>query len=250
MLKQILKCSAATFCAATMFASAAGAHEANQSKAYLYTGEGIYSELDYLCDAADGKRLIAVVKPIPNHASHALTFDRQAFANGKNHWVKLGEADAGAGQVRFPLVDQTSDEAVGHVHTINPGALGDPAPITFPALSSITIDGERSECRFDPDAVFFGVTDEVSQMILRDGKGGYVLKTWSVQNAQQEPEQAEFDSIVIERDGTRHYKFAIGHTLITIKVPSTIEKGGAMVTYEHDMGGSQSERMRAFRAAI
>lgn len=247
MTYSIVKCIAAGFAAAALANGTAAAKD--HSSAYLYTGEGIYSKLNYLCDSVDGKKLIAVAKYTKGHASHAMTFDRAAFANGKNHWVKLGEADAGAGQIRYPLIDHETAKSRGHVHTINPGMLGNPVDIAFPALSSITLDGERSKCRFDKDAVFLGVTNDLSHMILQGEDGRYKLLTWSVRDPGGLPEEPDFESATVDDQGTKIYKFAIGHTVITFRVPSDTRKGGASVVYDHDSGTSQKPLIRAYIAA-
>ncbi|MEP3050533.1 MAG: hypothetical protein ABJP48_11130 [Erythrobacter sp.] len=247
MLNHVLKIST-VLCCAPCFA-AAPASALAQSHAYLYSGEGIYDELDYLCDSTDGQTIFAVIKPTPGHASHTLSFDRIGFANAQNHWVKLGDADGGAGQIIYPLNDHESGENRGHVHTINPGALGDPADIALPTLSSITLDRERTECRFDKDAVFYGVTDEHSYMILRGEDGGFILNTWRVKQPDGEQEDFNFDTARRDDQGNQLYSFATGHTLMTFVVPPNTENGGAKITYEHDSGGIIEEPMRAYIAA-
>ncbi|MBC2778448.1 hypothetical protein [Parasphingopyxis marina] len=99
---------------------------------------------------------------------------------------RVGPVDAGASQRHYPLTDAETGADAGSVHMVAPGAYGDPGAIYMPALSSVTIGGERTDCLFDPGMRYMGYSRDSIVTVVEAEEGGLVLSRWRMGEAQPE----------------------------------------------------------------
>jgi hypothetical protein len=99
---------------------------------------------------------------------------------------RVGPVDAGASQRHYALTDAETGVEAGSVHMVAPGAYGDPRDISMPALSSVTIDGERTDCLFDPGMRYMGYSRDSVVTVVEAEAGGLVLSRWHMGEAQPE----------------------------------------------------------------
>jgi hypothetical protein len=135
----------------------------------------LYTPAQMLCVAPEAHRVIVFETFAPEGAARLAIVDNGAR---EVRDFRVGPVDAGASQRHFALFEADSGAEAGNVHMVNPGAYGDPADIYMPALSSVTIDGEWTDCLFDPGMRYMGYSDQSVVMVAEAEEGGLVLNRW------------------------------------------------------------------------
>ncbi len=117
----------------------------------------------FACDGVDGPLAASFAPRDPQGTSIVTLHDRDTHGVTASR-VTVGSADPGAGQVYYPL--SRGGKAVGTIHMVNPGMVGNPV---LPAVTSVDLDGHHLECRFMPDMRFLGIGEQRSVMVRGEG---------------------------------------------------------------------------------
>lgn len=141
----------------------------------------------YLCDGLDRPQVIAVLEPDAEGRSALVTFDKADPSTPVVQIVTLGEADPGAGQIHYPLLDLFKGVArqVGALRTFNPGMLADPSVATLPTLTEVRIGDHTTRCRWIPRARMLGFTGKHSVLVSGTEGGKLAYTTFDFRNAGQ-----------------------------------------------------------------
>ncbi|MEO9467407.1 hypothetical protein [Parasphingorhabdus sp.] len=89
--------------------------------------------------------------------------------------LKLSEPNAGAGELRYRLVEPESDKAVFELLFVNPDALGDPATMPMATLSSILVpelNFTNLDCMMDRQILYAGIDQNHRVTVMAGPEGG------------------------------------------------------------------------------
>lgn len=106
--------------------------------------ESDWVQILFLCDGVNGDRVQLVTTPDAKGMSVLWTYAKPGFG-ARRERVRVGNQDAGAGSLGWPLLDP-NDREVGAVRSLNPGMVGD-GGAGLPTLSSIRVNGTITRCR-------------------------------------------------------------------------------------------------------
>ena len=131
--------------------------------------EDDWQQVLFLCDGVAGDRVILITTPDAAGLSTLWAYSKTDFRT-ERQFVRVGIADPGAGTVTFDL-STPKGEAVGSVHSINPGMrAANPAP-GLPTLSSIRIDDSVTRCRWLDRAQVMLATPNRTVWVVSEGGG-------------------------------------------------------------------------------
>lgn len=168
---------AATATILTAMASAANADAwasfGNGARSYAVSG-GVAHRRLFLCDAVDAPEVLLLAIPATNGRADLLRLAKPDLA-ATHRTLVVGDPDAGAGQVHYPL-SSASGVAAGDVHTVNPGVFD--APVTTAAVVEVTLDGHAASCRFEPQIRFLGATAHRTIMITGPAAGPFRYRSF------------------------------------------------------------------------
>ena len=143
--------------------------------AYLNVG-GDWEKLILLCDGIDGDRIRIVRMPNARGLSQLWTYRKRDF-RPVGETVRLGDEDPGAGQIMREL-RRPGGAAIGSVHSINPGLVGDAAATSLPTLSSVTLGGATTRCRWMPRGRVLYVDAKRTVLITSERDGRYTYRSY------------------------------------------------------------------------
>lgn len=160
---------AATLCVAPA-AAAPGAWTsfANGARTYAASG-GVVRRRLFLCDAVDHAVVLLLAIPAANGRADLLRLAKPSLA-ATHRTLVVGDPDAGAGQVHYPLAS-VSGAAAGDVHAVNPGAFDE--AVTTAAVVEVTLGGQAASCRFEPRIRFLGATARRTIMVTGPAAGPF-----------------------------------------------------------------------------
>ena len=143
--------------------------------AYHRTGND-WEQAIFLCDGVDGDRVKVVSTPNARGLSELWTYRKRDF--GTSHeTVRLGDEDPGAGQIMREL-RHPGGVAMGSIHSINPGMVGDARATTLPTLSSIAAGGETTRCRWTPRARLLFVDERRTVLVTSETNGSFTYRSF------------------------------------------------------------------------
>ena len=134
----------------------------------------------FVCDGIDGDRIKVVTTPNARGLSELWTYQKRGFS-ASHETVRLGDEDPGAGQIMREL-QQPGGVAIGSVHSINPGIVGDARATTLPRLSSITVRRETTRCRWMPRGRVLFIDARRTVLVTSEIAGGFTY--WSFDYAK------------------------------------------------------------------
>ena len=143
--------------------------------AYLNAG-GDWEQLILLCDGIDGDRIRIATIPNARGLSQLLTYRKRDFRPA-GETVRLGDEDPGAGQIMREL-RRPGGAAIGSVHSINPRVIGDAAATSLPTLSSVTLGGATTRCRWMPRGRVLYVDERRTVLITSEPDGRYTYRSY------------------------------------------------------------------------
>ena len=117
----------------------------------------------------DAKGRVAVAQPLTKEAPSVF---------------RLGQADPGAGQIYWPLSDQSGKE-VGQIHAVNPGMIDDPQGATIPTVTWIRINGAQWDCRWLGRTRLLGFSRRRAVIVTQAPDGTLEYRTFDIRDAGQ-----------------------------------------------------------------
>lgn len=136
-------------------------------------GQG-WQPVMFVCDSTNRDRVLTLSTQARDGSATLTAFARPGLAT-RTMEVRVGPGDAGMSQIWYPLRD-TRGRTLGNVHALNPGVVEPGA--TTPAITSITLGRDRSDCRFAPQTRVLGVTAGRSIQVTRTAGGGYRYRSY------------------------------------------------------------------------
>ena len=113
--------------------------------AYHRSG-GAWEPVLFLCDGVNGRRVVIVTTPNAQGLSQVTIYRKPDFAM-RSEAARVGDEDPGAGQIMRELW-RPDGRALGSIHSVNPGILGNARDTSLPTLSRMTVGGEVTPCRW------------------------------------------------------------------------------------------------------
>lgn len=138
--------------------------------------EDDWQQVLFLCDGIGGERVKLVTMPNARGLSTLWTYAKPGFGTDRE-WVRVGDQDAGAGQIGRPI-EREDGTAVGAARSINPGMLGDAAATSLPTLSSITDKAETTQCRWLPRGRVLLVDSRRTVLVTAEPDGSYTYRSF------------------------------------------------------------------------
>ena len=207
--------------------------------AYHRTGDG-WEPVLFLCDGIDGDRVRIVTTPSAQGLSQLWTYLKPSFARSSVE-VRLGDDDAGAGQVMREL-RRPDGIGIGLVHSVNPGILGAADVTTLPTVSSVTVGYETTRCRWLPRGRVLFVDARRSVVVTAEPRGGFTYRSFdhaSRAEAVQGPDGAASSvatatvaggRLVRTRPGSEVYEFDAGPWTYRLTASADNRAPGATLT--------------------
>lgn len=126
-----------------------------------------------VCDSVDS-RWAALVGTVTKRGTSDITLVAKPSGVTSTQRYEVGPADAGAGQIYYPLSRGGAD--AGNLHAVNPGLLDPslPEPLNF---SSVSIDGKQLGCRLIDHVRLMAVTARRGLTVTREA-GKYVYRSY------------------------------------------------------------------------
>lgn len=151
--------------------SARPAPSALFNAAYQRT-EADWSQVLFLCDGVNGDRVSLITTPDAKGLSVLWTYAKPDFRT-RREAVRVGNQDAGAGSISWPLLD-LDDREIGAVRSLNPGMAGESGAEGLPSLRSISAHGQITRCRWLERARAMLITSARTVVVTRERDGyGY-----------------------------------------------------------------------------
>jgi hypothetical protein len=135
----------------------------------------------FICDALNGPTVLVFSRPDATNQVRVLTIDKSDLHPPSATLYALGASDGAAGSV-FRALSRDGVE-VGHVRTLNPGVLPDPAAATTPPVTSVKIDETDLSCRWLARTRLFGLAAGRTVLVTEEGDGP-VYRTFDFKDAQ------------------------------------------------------------------
>lgn len=129
--------------------------------------EADWVQVLFLCDGVDGDRVQLITTPDAKGLSMLWTYAKRGFRT-RREVVRVGNQDAGAGNIWWPLLD-LEDREIGAVRSLNPGMVEGGGGL--PTLSSIRVHGVVTRCRRLVSAQLMLVTPVRTVVVTREDGG-------------------------------------------------------------------------------
>lgn len=169
--------------AATILLTAAGddafSDFGNGSLSKVRSGQG-WSNALFVCDGVDQQQTLVFGYPDANGNSTLTTYGAPG-SQPTTAKVVIGEADPGAGQIHYPV----SGGASGVINAVNPGMVDG---ATSPTVSSVTLGGTTTTCRWASGTIILGITANRTVQITQPS--GYQYQAFG-HGANPQPMQGE-----------------------------------------------------------
>ncbi len=91
--------------------------------------------------------------------------------------ARAGDEDPGAGQIMRELW-RPDGRALGSIHSVNPGILGNARDTSLPTLSSMTVGGEVTPCRWTASGRVLFVDDRRTVVITAEANGSFTYRSF------------------------------------------------------------------------
>ena len=190
----------------------------------------------FLCDGVNGRRVVIVTTPNARGLSQVSIYRKPGFAM-RSEEARVGDEDPGAGQIMREL-RRSDGAALGSIHSVNPGVLGDAHDTTLPTLSSISVGSEVTPCRWMAGGRLLFVGDKRTVVITAEAGGGYTYRsfdhakpgapmggTFSVATAT-----VRDGRLVRSSPGVESYEFSAGPWTYRLKASADNRQPGATLT--------------------
>ncbi|MBS0284000.1 MAG: hypothetical protein JSS15_06215 [Proteobacteria bacterium] len=237
---------------------AGGAQLASEKSISFVKREGRWSPVPLICDATNRDRVLVLGAPGPDRQMDLISFAKPDLS-ARRIAVRLGAGDPGAGQIYYPLFNLVGRQ-VGNVHAINPGMVEPGA--TTPAVTSITLGQETTNCRFAAQTRVLGITGRRSIQIVRTERNGYRYTSYNFDSDLPEVSQPwggqdtrasltiDGGRLVDQSGGRRIYEFA--NRGFVYRVMVSVEPGHAGGGVEVTQNGRNvlREAFGAYTAAL
>jgi hypothetical protein len=221
--------------------SARPAPSALFNAAYQRT-EADWSQVLFLCDGVDGDRVKLITTPDAKGLSSMWTYAKPDFRT-RREMVRVGNQDAGAGSVGWPLLDR-ADREIGSVRSFNPQMLGESDAAGLPSLRSIRVQGEVTRCRWLEKARVMLVTSARTVVVTR-GRAGYRYTSFDyAKNGRVIQRSASVSSkptlsigggrLLLTRQNQERYEFPNGPWTYRIDASADNRAPGALLTVLKD----------------
>lgn len=122
----------------------------------------------FVCDAIAGPYALFAGMPNDNGASVITLLDRRT-GRFDTQTYQVGTGDAGAGQIHWSL--SQGGKAVGQIHGVNPGMLGDGHAATTPTILGVQMGQTALDCRWLGHTRFLGVDSRRSVAVVETPQG-------------------------------------------------------------------------------
>jgi len=202
-----------------MMAGEVGAQLAPAPSISLFKRDGTtWTPAAVVCDSTNRDRVLVLSPPVRDRRVEMWSLAKPGLV-ASHVAVTLGTGDAGMNQVYYPFTDADGQQ-VGWVHALNPGIVEPGA--TTPAVTSIKLGQQTSNCRFAPQTRVLGATPRRSVQITATPTRGYRYRSYNYDTRLPEVQQpwggrdtraslTIDDGRLIERSGTRRvYQFENG----------------------------------------
>ncbi|MFW2852500.1 hypothetical protein ACM61V_11295 [Sphingomonas sp. TX0543] len=220
---------------------AAGDAQLDSAKSLSFVKrDGRWTSIPLLCDSTNRDRAIVLGAPGQGGQMDLIAFAKPALT-AQRMVVRLGLGDPGAGQIYYPLLNLAGGQ-IGNVHAINPGMVE--AGATTPAVVSITLGKQTTNCRFVAQTRVLAITGRRSIQVVRTERNGYRYTSYNfdselpeiVQPGGGQDTQASLTidggRLVDQVGGRRTYEFANRGFVyrVMVSVEPTHPGGGVEVT--------------------
>ncbi|CAN5310883.1 hypothetical protein BH09PSE2_BH09PSE2_06390 [soil metagenome] len=197
----------------------------------------------FVCDPTDGSAIVVFENRGEGGTARANVFPRSAPRTARTTTYRVGDGDPGAGQIYYAL--KRDGREAGSVHAVNPGVFDPETPVRLPAISSLEMDGVRTQCRLIPGAVFIGFTQRRSLAVVST-KAGLAYRTFDFSQPSGETPSTDVNGgRGIKRGGGVEYRFDTKGFTYLVKAPAT---GAATLSVLRAGRLVQSEPLIAYSA--
>lgn len=122
----------------------------------------------FVCDGVSGPYALFAGMPGDKGASVITLLDRRT-GHFDTQTYQVGPGDPGAGQIHWSL--SLGGKAVGNVHGVNPGMIGDGHAATTPTVMGVQIGAVSVDCRWLQHTRFIGVDSRRSVTVVETPMG-------------------------------------------------------------------------------
>ncbi len=122
----------------------------------------------FVCDNVSGPTALFAGMTGANGASVITLLDRRS-GRFDTQTYQVGPGDPGAGQIHWSL--SHNGKAVGFVHGVNPGMLGDGHAATTPTIMGVQIGATAIDCRWLAHTRFIGIDSRRSVTVVETPQG-------------------------------------------------------------------------------
>ncbi len=122
----------------------------------------------FVCDGTSGPYALFAGMPGDKGASVVTLLDRRT-GRFDTQTYQVGPGDPGAGQIHWSLTQR--GKAVGNVHGVNPGMIGDGHAATTPTIMGVQIGATAIDCRWLQHTRFIGVDSRRSIAVVETPQG-------------------------------------------------------------------------------
>lgn len=217
-----------------------------------------WSPAALVCDSTNRDWIMVLTVPARGRRVELWSFSKPGLA-ARHVDLTLGIGDAGMNQIYYPLSD-TSGRQIGWVHALNPGIVEPGA--TTPAVTSIKLGQETTNCRFAAQTRVLGATARRSIQITATPTRTYRYRSYDNDTHLTERQQpwggrdtraslTIDDGRLVDRSGTRRvYQFENGG--YTYRVFASIDPahGGGGVQVSRGGRVVLAESFGAYTAAL
>lgn len=193
--------------------------------------DGHWSNVPLVCDATNRDRALVLGAPGQGGQMDLIAFAKPNLT-AQRMTVRLGAGDPGAGQIYYPLFN-LAGQRIGNVQAINPGMIE--AGATTPAVVSITLGRDTTNCRFAPQTRVLAITGRRSIQVVRTERSGYRYTSYNFDTELPEISQPwggqdtrasltiDGGRLIDQTEGLRIYEFA--NRGFVYRVMASVEPG-------------------------
>ena len=180
---------------------------------------GGWTPASVVCDGTNRDHVLVASAPTRDRRVDLWTLGKPGLAGSKTA-LTIGRGEPGMSQIYYPLSNAVG-QSVGWVHALNPGVVEPGA--TTPAVTSIKIGQQVTNCRFAPQTRVLGATPRRTIQVTATATGGYRYRSYNDDTHLAEIEQPW---------GGRDTRASL-----TIDGGRLVDQRGARRVYQFDNGG-------------
>ncbi|MGY2893256.1 hypothetical protein [Deinococcus sp. UYEF24] len=219
----------------------------------------------FICDSLDGPGVAEMGWPDANGRSRLTTYSKASAGTYSYQNYRVGAADAGAGQVYYPLTPSapSSDGSGGPnaVGSFNPGALTHPEQVLTPNIVTLKSAELSGDCRWTLNTRLLGFDKSRSFVVSQAPGGALTYQTWNygdpVRKVNPDGVQRTSTPSLSIAGGTRTlsssqetFTFQNAGYTYTVRVARQGQPAGASVTVSRGGKVVQTEALTGYTYAV